>query len=402
MAVIRNSQNAMMVGKVGAMTYLVRQAQQIARQALNNSNYGKTARRTEAQQARRVKWSNCVNFYKISKGWMPKAYETLKKGQTDYNRFMQLNVSSSIVSLSKDIAAAGACIAEPFLISQGSLPSIEVSQNANKWTTNIAVGSLVIDENTTVGEFSVALAENNKSISLGMQLSFISYMQNIDALGVPRLICTPYELTLSSDSTETLRDYLPEFCSSVTDGNLSTSEQIAVGAFAYVLSSLQDNKLSVSTQRLITNNAALLQEYSSEENATRAIKSYGVDSEVMLSPISSVLQIAEQKPLYIEYLLLDGEKKPSRSYIGWAENVFKLHPTLVLSYAIDQSDISRVSFNTSKSIGIEMSIVSVDNNMIELASSGNEPTDAITKIKLLLNNGTAIEINFSPEDEEVG
>jgi len=402
MAVIRNSQNAMMVGKVGAMTYLVRQAQQIARQALNNSNYGKSARRTEAQQARRVKWSNCVNFYKLSKGWMPKAYETLKKGQTDYNRFMQLNVSSSIVSLSKDMAAAGACIAEPFLISQGSLPSIEVSQNANKWTTNIAVGSLVIDENTTVGEFSIALAENNKSISIGMQLSFISYMQNIDALGVPRMICTPYEVTLSSDSVEKLRDYLPEFCSSVTDGNLSTSDQIAVGAFAYVLSSLQDNKLTVSTQRLITNNAALLQEYSSEENATRAISSYGVDSEVMLSPISSVLQNAEQKPLYIEYLLLDGEKKPARSYIGWAENIFKLHPTLVLSYAIDQSDISGVSFNTSKSIGIEMSIVSVDNNMIELASTGNEPTDAVTKIKLLMNNGTVLEINFSPEGEEVG
>lgn len=402
MAVIRNSQNAMMVGKVGAISYLVRQAQQIARQALNNSNYGKTARRTEAQQARRVKWPNCVNFYKVSKGWMPKAYETLKKGQTDYNRFMQLNVSNSIVSLSKDMAAAGACIAEPFLISQGSIPSIEVSQNANKWTTNIAVGGLVIDENTTVGEFSINLVNNNKRISIGMQLSFISYMQNIDALGVPRLICTPYEVTLSSDNTDKLRDYLPEFCSSVTDGYLSTSDQIAVGAFAYVLSSLQDNKLTVSTQRLITNNAALLHEYSSEENTTRAINSYGVDSEVMLSPISSVLQDGVQKPLFIEYLLMHGDKKPSRSYIGTAEYIFNGNPQLVLSYAIDRSDIDAVTFDTTQDLDIAASIISVEKNVIGFVSIGPAPTNIVTKIKLLLNNGTVLEINFSSQGDEVG
>lgn len=282
MAITRSTASRVRKGRVGDSVYYTSQGREIVRAALNSSNYGASASRTEAQQSRRVRWSNLVNFYKASKGWMHKAFENRKAGVSDYNMLIKLNVNGSTIALTKQQAASGACVAEPFQVSQGSLMPIESVKRSNIWRTNIALGSLSITATTTVGEFSQAVIAANSWLRENMQISFVSYQQTIDNSNVPRVICTSYEVTLSDSSTELLRSYLPEFCSSADNGFLATSSAISPGCFTYVLSESDGGRTMVSSQTLVNNNADTIARYSSSQQVSDAIASYGVSGSVFL------------------------------------------------------------------------------------------------------------------------
>lgn len=303
MGIIRNSANRKIKGRVGDTTYYVSMNRQIARQALNSSNYGESARRSPSQQNRRVMWANLVNFYRASKGWMPKAFESKSAKQTDYNRFMSANLPNARIALTKNMASVSACVVDSFIIAQGSLRSIQVSKLTNSWQTDINLGGLNIGPETTVAQFSKALTDNNNWILAGDQLSFISYQQYVDARNTPHIICTAYEVTLNISSTEILRDFLPEFCSTTSEaGNLGTNTNISLGGFAYILSrNVGGGSLQVSTQQLVNNNEVLITQYSSTINVQDAIDSYGVDADTFLDTGSTSVSRAEQ-PLYLSYI----------------------------------------------------------------------------------------------------
>ena len=322
MAIIRNAANTIRRGRVGEATYYFSRGQQVVREARNNSNYGETATRTQAQQNRRVLWANLVNFYKANQKWMPKAYESKAANQTDYNRFMQVNMSSAKIALTKDQAAAGACIADGYIVSQGSLPSVTINQVGQAWATNLALGDLIIGADTTNAQLTAALLANNANVSAGMQVSFVSMQQSIDALGYPRLITRCYEITLSTTSSELVRNYLPEFCSTSVNGNLGTNTNVSIGGFAYIMSENVNGTLRVSTQQLVINNATLISQYSSATQVAAACQSYGVDSEVILSPVGTNAQDAEAQPVYITMAKIYNETwavgttGPSKTDIG--------------------------------------------------------------------------------------
>lgn len=285
------------------MTYYVSKGQQIVRQAQNNSNYGESASRTESQQSNRVKWANIVNFYKASAGWMKKAFEAKKKGQTDYNKLMSVNLGTANIFLTRDEAEAGCCIIAPFIVSQGSLPSISIVQSGNVWKTDINLGALVLGADTSVADFSQAVITNNKTWRELDQLSFISYQQNVDAFGRPRAICTAYEVTLSLTDDRSLRSFLPDFCSSQTsDGYLATNDNISLGGFTYVQSrNASNSRLQVSSQQLVNNNSEMIAQYSSAEQLAAAIRSYGLSGTSFLDSGSEQTQATPQ-PQFIEYV----------------------------------------------------------------------------------------------------
>lgn len=407
MATIRTAANTILTGRIGDKTFYVADSRQIVRQRLNNSNYGEGARRTETQQARRVRWANLVNFYKASKGWMSAAYESRNKGQTDYNKFVQLNINTSKVCLTKDMASAGACVVEPFVVSQGSLKSIDVTKSGNVYITNISYTGAEITNDTTVAEFTAKLIASNNTIVNGMQLSFISYMQNVDAIGVPRIICTAYEVTLDKTNQAKLRDYLPEFCSKVTNGFLGTTDQIAVGGFAYILSSVVGGKLEVSTQMLTCTNDSLREEYSSPLMMQKAIESYGVDAEVMLSPISTIANQATTKPVYIQYLLVGTKQYNAGNYVGAASSVTAGAYSLVMSESLSSDDVTSVDLYTKVSAsGAETrnvcSTKAVSGNRITLTGSTISSSNSVSKITVTLSSGEVIAINFTVAADEGG
>lgn len=299
MGVIRNTAAMQIRGKVGNTTYYVEGGRQIARVSQNGSNYGEGASRSEAQQFQRGKWGNLVNFYKVSKKWIPKAYESKKRTQSDYNRFMQLNTPNARVYLTRNMYANGGCVVDAFRISEGSLRPINVQPKGAAYNTDLLLDIGEIVSSVTVGEFSESLIINNNHIHEGMQISFISYQQILSSDGVPSLVCTAYEVTLDKNNVDPILEYLPPFCCQNNAGYLGTSDQISTGAFAYVLSETISGKTSVSTQTLIVKNAELLAEFTSAEAIKASIDSYGVDKDIFLTSGSYPVQATPQ-PVFLE------------------------------------------------------------------------------------------------------
>lgn len=398
MGVIRNAANQQIKGKVGAVTYYVSEGRQIARQALNNSNYGETASRSEAQQTQRIKWANLVNFYKVCRNWMPKAFEGKKQGQSDYNRLMQVNMPFTDIYLTKNDAAVGACVAEDYIISQGSLPSVEMSKSGTGFVTNIYVGDLTINEATTVGAFSKALVENNTNIEYGMQIAYVSLMQSVDSLGVPRLICTFYEVTLKQNSEDKLFDYLPPLCASIREQCLATSQDVPIGACSYVVSDLRNGSLRVSTQVLQTNNTTLITTYSSEMAKQKAIMSYGLDPDVVLSPLTENEQGATPVPFYIQFIQIGddvyspGDEVPDfgdwsdKPYVVVSFSLFGVTPNIT-AVTVEIGGLTKIA---------EWSPVSQSTGAIKITNDFDvELSSSLTKIEITMSNGQVVDAEFN-------
>lgn len=349
MAKIKQNVMGAFQGKVGTLTTYSAAAGNIARIRTNATNVGESASRTTKQQTNRVRWANMVNFYKASKQWMKKAFESKKKGLSDYNRFMSVNFPFAKVALTKSEAAAGACIVENFLISQGSLSPVQVLRHGDHWDTNINLGNYSITADTTVAALSIAILANNNFIREGMQLSFISYQQNVDDLGTPRVICTAYEMLIDTKNTLDLaRSFLPEFCLSSDNGVLCTSSNISVGGFAYVLSETRGGRTNVSTQSLVLVNDTLLAQYTSAEQTQLAIDSYGTSLDVFLDSNEADEKDATPQPLYVNYIkAYDGRIYGSKMPVGKLSNFLDSTRTgtssIVMSSKVDRADISEVA-----------------------------------------------------------
>lgn len=391
-------------GKVGTLTTYNAQVGNIARIRYNATNVGESASRTTKQQTNRVRWANLVNFYKASKQWMKKAFEAKKKGISDYNRFMSVNFDNARVALTKSQAAAGACVVEGYLISQGSLSPVEVRPQGDHWITNIVLGDLQLTENTTVAELSAAILANNNFIREGMQLSCISYQQIIDNMGTPRIICTAYEMLIDTKNTvDAAVKYLPEFCLTVEDQSLATSNNISVGAFAYILSETRNGRTSVSTQELITNNDVLLESFTSAEQLQLAIDSYGMSADTFLDSENAQEKGATPQPNYIlAARSFDNHLYNINSYVGPLKNF--LDPTrsavstIVMAHDIAQGDIDRVNLYVGGELKLSTRTVAVkDGRNITLtgASTWTNEYDQTLHIISVEIKGVEYKLRFS-------
>lgn len=389
MALIRNTASMQLRGRVGNTTYYSEGGRLIARVSQNSSNYGEGAARSERQQFQRGKWGNLVNFYKVSKAWMKKAFENRKANQSDYNRFMQLNTANGRVYLTKSMYAQGGCVVDAFRISEGSLRSISVFPVGSVFRTDLKLGDLTIGAATTVGDFSAALIENNNHIHNNMQISFISYQQEVNQFDVPQLICTAYEVTLDTESTELVRSYLPVFCSNGVDGYLGTNDNISIGAFAYVLSESVSGKTLVSTQELILNNSVLIAQYTSAEAIERSIKSYGVDTDVFLASGSNPTQATPQ-PLFIssvvnrhgdEYVYSEN-RIPLNGWLSGGEmKIYLSTPVPSVSNVVIKIAGSTYDLPATGGITLEGTLVTLPYSLIQtIGSSIQAPIDIITVV----------------------
>lgn len=246
--------------------------------------------RTQSQMAQRVKWSQLVSFYRANADWMKYAYETKTPQQSEYNKFMQLNTANSNIYMTKEQASFGACVVMPYVMTQGSLPSINFTAESGSWPSNIYYpsGSFLL-ESTTISEFSQKLIAQNPAMRNGDQLSFVRFTQEQDwNTGYPFVQVRKYELVLDITSTELVGAYLPLDYISVV--NVGTPNQLAVvdsglsGGFIMVLSRTQGGKTLVSSQSIITTRMeGIITAFSSAEKLATSIASYGETPDAFLS-----------------------------------------------------------------------------------------------------------------------
>lgn len=246
--------------------------------------------RTEAQQSQRVKWANLVNLYRANRDWMKYAFETKQEKQSEYNKFMSLNVSSSRIYLPKQVANAGGCVVDGYIITQGSLPSIEHTVVGDNIQTNIFLSSDdIISTTATVGEVSRDLLQMNPALREGDQLSFIMMAQQTNSdTGFPYVVVRKFEVIIDTTSLRLWANFMPfDYIGTGDTGeafNITIQTRNVAGGFAMILSRTIGGKTFVSTQRVVVvGNASMIGNYSSDAALQAAIQSYGESSDAFLS-----------------------------------------------------------------------------------------------------------------------
>lgn len=289
MSIIRNTASGLMKGRVGNTTFYVMNGQQVARQARNNSNYGEGAMRSYAQQARRVKWSNLVNFYKACRAWMPKAFENKKRSQSDYNKFMSVNINSSRVSLTKDQALNGSAVVEPIIVSQGSITPIaqEYVLARNVMTSDIELTITTLGT-TPIAQLTQDIITQNPTWSAGDNLALVLFSNGTDERGYPYVQTTYHEFTLDSTSAQPFSSLpIAQFLvkdSATSALSLSTSGIPQFMGACFIHTRKAQSILMTSTQRPVLFNTVILDRFSTQEQLDLAIASYGVSDDVPLDP----------------------------------------------------------------------------------------------------------------------
>ena len=291
MATIRNTASEVRKGRVGNTSYYYLNGQQVARQARNNSNYGTEARGAFAHQSRRVMWANLVNLYKACSHWMPKAFESKTREQSDYNAFMQKNIASSIVALTKEQAAKGCAVVDSYVISQGSLPPVGATgpDAQNMLYTDIKVSSN--DFSTwTLGQFSQDVIAQNAGYLDGDNIALILFENWADGTAFPYTATRYFEITLDTKSTAPLADNpvvnLLQYYTD--DGTIGFGSYITLTArvvgWACIHTRQSGSVLKVSSQQIVLVKPIIRDDYNTELQKVAAMNSYGVDVTVLLDP----------------------------------------------------------------------------------------------------------------------
>lgn len=330
--------------------------------------------RTEAQMTQRIRWSNAVSFYRANASWMKYAYETKKANQSEYNKFMSVNVTTSPIALTKSAAAAGACVVAPYIVTQGSLPSIEWQDTGNTLKSNIYLGpTKTMEQYITVGDFARDLILYNPAMREGDQLSLIRFSQLTNAAtGFPYVVVRKYEVLLDSTSTAPLANYIPADYIQVPglaeNNAISVAKGNRQGGFTMILSRTSAGKTYVSTQSVvIVNNETLINQYSSPEAIAAAITSYGDSADAFLSTTSAQQASTQPVTLTINYITIgDTTYRPGAQTPKGSEMVNK---TVTAWFSADVPDSSNI-FSKFRFLGSSK------------AEDGNQPTVRYNSINL--------------------
>lgn len=268
-------------GKIGDLVFMRRNGEQVQRAYVKPKNA-----MTRSQYTQRSQLTNIVRLYQASPSFFKKAFENKPVNQSDYNALVARNLGKDPkVYLPKEVAEAGGGVAAPYIITDGSLQPILVSGIGADAVTNIAIGDLSVTPALTIAELSAAILANNTFIEAGDQLSYISIEQYQDN-GIPRLRLRKFELVVNTAAEGLVTDVWPAQALANKDGFIGHGALVYTGAFAWVLSRVENGKLKVSRQRLVLTAQGINTSYTSSDAITRAQVSYGAGLPIFLDPNS--------------------------------------------------------------------------------------------------------------------
>ena len=265
--------NTRLSGSVGDWNFRNRAGKTVATQKVPAKS---SAKRTMAVMKRRVQWSNLVNIWKAFSGTLKPSFEGKAQGVSDFNEFIAANVGLVPVYLTKTEARANGAVVAPLQVTRGSLRTVEHTMDVpGKVVTDIAVGDLAIDGDTSVADFSRAVVANSEGYAYGDQVSCYLLVQNVNPdSGVPFVTVKAFEVTLGVEDESTMLSSLVDinYFKSV-DGKLGNGAAF-VGGIAYVHSRKSPAGTKVSTQRIVVNNSTLAA-YQTAAARDKAVLSYG-------------------------------------------------------------------------------------------------------------------------------
>ena len=236
-----------------------------------------TPTRSKLQMLLRLAWVTLAAIYVQFHKTLKRSHEGLKPGTTDYNAFLQDNTKTCRTYITKTEKANGGCILLPCLISRGSLQSIDYQKNGSGvMVTDLALGTLAIDADTTIADFSVAVITQNEDYVENDQLTFFSGTQKIDSVtGTPRAKINGYKVRLDLDDETPLWNVVTPLGFTSIGGYLGMSTTITDGACAWIHSrDDEQGDLKISTQSLYVD-TTILATYTGDDAFNASVASYG-------------------------------------------------------------------------------------------------------------------------------
>ena len=268
------------IGSIGDLTFKQVNGMTIVSEKITHM----TNPRTDAQMRTRTRWNNIVAMYKGIRPKLNKGFENKAAGLSDFNMFMKMNMQKEPVYLTKQNVAGGACVAAPYQITQGSLPTIVTTGTGQSVSTDISLGVATISASTTVAEFAQAVVSNNPTYQYGDQITFFLVRQYVNAeTSVPYVAVSSSKVVLDAADTTPLWDIVQRNGFSSADGVLAHTGNDGDCCFCWVHSRKINGKLLISSQTLVSANTKLA-EYQGELAYNLARSSYGMSEDVYLSP----------------------------------------------------------------------------------------------------------------------
>ena len=233
--------------------------------------------KTAGQMSRRVRWANIVNVWQAFTERDRPSFEGRGDRVSDFNAFVGANIGGAPIYLTASEAGQGAAVVPPYQITRGSLPTIVVTLGTGGVRiSDIELGSLVIDSDTTLKEFSDAVIDNNPNYQHGDQITFFYALQEQNPVtGIPYLSILSDKVTLNQQDEGTLlSDIVNATGFTTVDGKLGMNT-VPNGGVAWVHSRISsDGSVLVSTQSFEVTNP-LLSQYQTSAKRIEAILSYG-------------------------------------------------------------------------------------------------------------------------------
>lgn len=256
-------------------------------------------RRSELQMRLRMQWGNLGAIYSQFHETLKRGFEGIGNKMSDYNAFIQSNIGVCKVYIPKMTLLNGGCVLAPYQITRGKLPSIGYAVNGESvLVSNVSLGELVINAETTVARFSAAVIACNDSFEEGDQLTFFYGYQTQDAgTGIPRARIFGFKVVLDTEDESLLWDVAGSIGFQTVNGGagqgnmgfLGMDRAITEGAAAWIHTRESENggEIKVSTQNLFVD-SSVLESYQDDRAFKASADSYGgVNSQaVYLDPRS--------------------------------------------------------------------------------------------------------------------
>ena len=265
----------------------------VFRQTANGTVMAKAGRksnkRSQGQAEVRCRIANASANYRLYSGKLKQAFEGKNSGVSDFNQYVGVNFSNPVY-ITKTMRVSGCCVLADYTFTVGSLQPIGMALNGSGvLVSDLALGSLVIDENTTVSDLSLALIAGNEAGEEGDQLTFFFGVQSVDAQGMPRATMAAKKVILSVDDETGLWSSVGSEGFTAVGGKLGMSVALENAGAAWVHSR---DKVSgdtlVSTQRLVVV-SDILDNYRTYAAMKASADSYGGinSNKVYLNPKSA-------------------------------------------------------------------------------------------------------------------
>lgn len=252
-------------GSVGDVTFAVINGQQIQRPRVRKPANPKTSK----QSYQRARFAAAVKFYtRGNQAFYQYAFENKRRTESDYNAFMRENIRRAPAISREALANYDYPVFAPFVMSKGSLPSLDTALSEGKLQVSLGVDAPATLP-TTVGALSTALVASD-AYTAGDILTLVVINSSFDGAypsavgaGSGKPEWSIRQIILDSTSEVTLASALGMQAISLsgalvlTDAAGSNLLSGTYGAFTMVHSRNTDSGLKASTQELVLTDATV-------------------------------------------------------------------------------------------------------------------------------------------------